>query len=303
MRANCISPPGFGPNNPIPYFGDRQLLLGTIRAYVEQNGLTNTHYSHEKTALGIRAAARGTKQINGRWVTYEAIWYVSPRSVMAVTIGHLSNHYPTAAITSFLSSVSLKSHVNIIPPEISSFITTRLPFGVSIDVPRDWWVLNETMNNLIRTSRDAILDFRGIAVGSDEEIVLIAANSWPPTTYAALRVTRVRPPLGNPDDIRHLSQEDLLEMRAANEAEMKQTLPLQGLQYLKTLSIKIEDIDGWPAVVFSYLRSGPNGPVIVYLIQIGRISDYLRINLSYRQSEKAMWMPVIERIKRSIRAR
>lgn len=209
---------------------------------------------------------------------------------------------------SYTTTFSLKGSaraINQLSPQStqSAFVTLRFPFEVSMDVPRDWWVLNDTMNRLIRTSRDAVLDLRGIPTQGDEEIVLIAANSWPPSTYAALRVTRVRPPLGDPNEFRQLSKADLQQLKNYNEAELKQILALQGLNYLKTIDVGIEEIGGWPAFVFSYARSGPKGPVVVYLIQITRKSDFLRINLSYRQAEATLWRPVIALIKKSIQAR
>jgi hypothetical protein len=79
-------------------------------------------------------------------------------------------------------------------------------------------------------------------------------------------------------------------------------LPLGGLKFLETTGIEVKEIGDWPAIVFSYRRSGPKGPVFVELIQIVRRQDFLRINLSYREDERALWMPVIIRIRNSIRA-
>ena len=83
---------------------------------------------------------------------------------------------------------------------------------------------------------------------------------------------------------------------------MRHLLPLQGLTFLEAMGIEVQEIGPWPAIVFSYRRSGPKGPVSVELIQVVRRRDYLRINLSYREDERALWMPVIMRIKNSIRA-
>jgi hypothetical protein len=185
----------------------------------------------------------------------------------------------------------------------SSFVTLKLPTEIAIDVPRDWWVLNHEINRLIRTSRDAVLDLRGIATSEDEETVLIAANSWPPVTYAALRVTRVQPSLAAPEEIRDLSWSDVRGLGEAFETEMRQSLPFQGLAFLETTGMEVEEIGGWPATIFSYRRSGPEGPVSVQLIQVVRREDLLRINLSFRDNERTLWMPVITRIKESIWAR
>jgi hypothetical protein len=183
-----------------------------------------------------------------------------------------------------------------------SFVTLSLPFEVAIDIPRGWWVLNDTINRLIRTSRDAVLDLRGVPTFDEDETVLIAANSWPPETYAALRVTRVQPPLAMPEEVLGLTRTELVGLSAEFETEMRYLLPLQGLTFLEATEIEVQEIGPWPAIVFSYRRSGPKGPVSVELVQVVRRRDYLRINLSYREDERALWMPVIMRIKNSIRA-
>lgn len=248
MRANCIGADDLEISEEIAFYSDKQLLLSTIQSYSEQNGLLNTSYTHERTPLGVRAGARGTKQIDGRWFTYEIVWYVSPRSVLSLVVGHLSEYYPTSAITSFLGSVSWRTQASNSPQ--SSFVNVQLPFEVSIDLPRNWWILNETMNNLIHTTRDAVLDLRGISIKDDEESLLIAANSWPPITYAALRVTRVYSPLGDSNEIRHLGSTDLSNLRDMFEAELMESLEIQGLQYIRTVDIHIEEIDESPAIIF-----------------------------------------------------
>ena len=56
-------------------------------------------------------------------------------------------------------------------------------------------------------------------------------------------------------------------------------------------------------ITTEYRRSGPKGPVIVSVIEIFTPSQELRINLSYRESEQAIWKPVIGKIRQSITVR
>jgi hypothetical protein len=303
MRANCIGSSDFGLSNPIAFYNDRQLLLSTLQDYFVQNGFGNVAYTYKISTIGIRAEARGTKQIAGNWVTYNTIFLVSPRSVMSLTVGNISERFPTAEIISFVDSVSLATHPPGRQSQDSSFLTIKLPYDVSIDVPREWWVLSESMNRMIQTSRDAILDLRGIAVDAGDEAVLIAANSWPPSTYASVRVVRSQSPLNVSDELGKLSEQDLDQLKKSIESELKQSLPLQGLTYLETMGLEMENVSGWPSLNFSYRRSGPNGPVYVQLIEVPRKADLLKINLSYRESGQVVWMPVIARIKQSFQAK
>jgi hypothetical protein len=224
------------------------------------------------------------------------------RSVMSIMGGIFPILPHTQATSRFFDSVTRPDSSARATSNESGLVTVRLPFEVAIDMPRDWWVLNDAVNQLIRTSRDAALDLRGIATSGDDERVLIAANSWPPETYAALRVTRIQPPLALPEEVLGLSRAELAQLMAEFETEMRQLLALQGFTFLEAKGIGIEEIGGWPAIVFNYRRSGPKGPVFLQLIQVIRRQDFLRINLSYREEERALWIPVVTRIKDSIRA-
>ena len=156
----------------MPYYEDRQLLLETVRAYAEQHGLSNVSIFYDNIDLGVRARARGTKQLDDRWVTYETVWFVSPRSVMGLTAGHFSESYPTLEISGFLDSVTRTDRSAKTTSNESSFAMLRLPFEVAIDIPRDWWVLNDVINQLLIPQRDTwqlgrVFDGMGPEVAAD----------------------------------------------------------------------------------------------------------------------------------------
>jgi hypothetical protein len=56
MRANCISVANHGSAQTIPYYQDRQLLLRTIQAHAEQNGLSTVSYLYDKIDLASAPA-------------------------------------------------------------------------------------------------------------------------------------------------------------------------------------------------------------------------------------------------------
>ena len=110
MRASCVVSSEHGRGNPIPAYLDRRLLVRLLQTWVEDNGVQYVYYTNEKTRLGVRASARGTKRIDGRALTVEAIWYASPRSIMSLTVVQRAESYPSAGISDFLSSVSQSRH-------------------------------------------------------------------------------------------------------------------------------------------------------------------------------------------------
>ena len=184
----------------------------------------------------------------------------------------------------------------------SYFSLVKLPRGVEVEVPKGWWLLGKDYNRVIETSVEAIMDLSGYELDNDKTANLIAASSTPFTTYASLRIDSITPPSVTPEDVISLSKSDVNEFSASMEQELSRMLPLQGNKMLDFYGSSTEQIDGHPALVTRYRRSGPKGPVIVEINQIfpGNMHD-LRINLAYRESEKGLWFAVIKKIRASIK--
>jgi hypothetical protein len=184
----------------------------------------------------------------------------------------------------------------------SYFSSVKLPRGVEVQVPKGWWLLGKDYNRIIQTSVEAAMDLSGIGLSDGEEVNLIAANSMPRITYAALRIDSTIPPSATPKEIINISKSELRELSSYMEQEFNKLLPLQGNRLLNFYGVHVERISGHPALVTRYRRSGPKGPVIVEINQIypgGR--HELRMNLSYRESEKALWLPVVKKIRATIK--
>lgn len=184
----------------------------------------------------------------------------------------------------------------------SYFSLVKLPRGVEVEVPKGWWLLGKDYNRVIKTSVEAIMDLSGYELDNDKIVNLIAASSTPFTTYASLRIDSITPPSVTPEDVISLSKSDVNEFSSSMEQELSRMLPLQGNKMLDFYGSSAEQIDGHPALVTRYRRSGPKGPVIVEINQIfpGNMHD-LRINLAYKESEKGLWFAVIKKIRASIK--
>jgi len=184
----------------------------------------------------------------------------------------------------------------------SYFSSVKLPRGVEVQVPKGWWLLGKDYNRMIQTSVEAAMDLSGIGLDGGEEVNLIAANSMPRTTYAALRIDSTIPPSATPKEIINISKSELRELSSYMEQEFNKLLPLQGNRLLNFYGVHVERISGHPALVTRYRRSGPKGPVIVEINQIYPGGSHeLRMNLSYRESEKALWLPVVKKIRATIK--
>ena len=144
------------------------------------------------------------------------------------------------------------------------------------------------------------MDLSGIGLQDGQEINLIATNSMPRSTYAAVRVDSIIPATGPPSIFSSVTPADVREFETEIRKFLQALLPQQGLQLIEILGTRIDKISGYPALVTEYRRTGPKGPVFVQINLIVTGSQDIRINLSYRESEVVLWKPVIGKIRQSI---
>lgn len=182
----------------------------------------------------------------------------------------------------------------------SQFLPVTLPRGIELQIPKGWWLLSADHNRVIQTSAEAAMDLSGIGLPDGQETNLIAANSMPRSTYAAVRVDSIIPPSVAPSEFTSITTADVRELQIEVRQNIQKLLPLQGSQLIEFFGSRIEKISGHPAIVTEYRRTGPKGPVFVQINQIFTPSQEVRISLSYRESEVALWKPVIGKIRQSI---
>lgn len=184
--------------------------------------------------------------------------------------------------------------------EKTNFTRVDLPRGMHLQLPTGWWLLGKDLNQMIETSAEAALDLAGLDVGEGQEVNLIAANSMPRTTYAAVRVDSTVPPTIQPSELLSASPQEVAEIAPEMKDNLQKVLPQQGLYLLEFYGIRKDSINDHPTLVTEYRRTGPKGPVHVQINQVFTRSQELRINLSYRESEAVLWKPVTAKIRASI---
>ena len=182
----------------------------------------------------------------------------------------------------------------------SAFAVVRLPRGVELELPKGWWMLGEDYQRLIQPSVEAAMDLSGLGLPEGQEINLIAANSMPRSTYAAVRIDSGTPPSMSPAAVSALSAAELRAIATETHTNLQKILPMQGNELIEFLGVRLDRISGYPALVTEYRRTGPKGPVFVQVNIISTPSQDIRVNLSYRESEVAVWGPVIGKMRKSI---
>lgn len=182
----------------------------------------------------------------------------------------------------------------------SNFVEVKLPRGVSLSLPATWRIIGPTEEQMIQTSSEATLDVSGIPLSTDNDAVLIAANSMPLSTYAAVRVVSTSPSSISPSQLSAMTPSVLREVEVLMRDMVVRILTTQGHALVEFIGTRAERISGSPAMVTRYRRTGPQGPVYVQSFVVYTASQQLTVTASFRESEAVLWKPVIEKIRHSI---
>ncbi|TJZ66833.1 hypothetical protein [Chitiniphilus eburneus] len=182
----------------------------------------------------------------------------------------------------------------------SNFIAVKLDRGVELQLPKDWGLFTAEHHQLIDTTVEATMELSGVGAPDRTKANLIAAYSMPRSTYAAVRVDSTKPLAGSTSAIANMSTAGIKLFQAGVHSTLQKTLRQQGLQLLAFYGVRRATISGYPALITDYRHSDPKGPVIGSIVQIFTPSQTLAINLSYRESEQAIWKSVIGKVYKSI---
>lgn len=180
------------------------------------------------------------------------------------------------------------------------FATLSLPYGVTVEVPKNWWIISGDLNTSIETAGEAAISLAGFDVPRGKKTTLFRANSMPRTTYAGIAINASDADIAA-EDIRGASATDLAELTPTIKEMMERSLAQGGLSVIEFYPIEKRDIDGQPALFISYKRTGPHGPVIVRMTRLVFDNREISVNLSYRESEGTLWTPIVGYIEKSLK--
>jgi len=192
-------------------------------------------------------------------------------------------------------SSQLVSHSEeiVLGPRDSRFALIRLPLGISIEVPENWFVIDGEINTTIETGGEAVYRLTGMDLPTSKKVNLFRANSSPPTTYASIAIYATNSDI-SPDELLEADETEIRELSPLMHQMFEQGLATQNCRIIQFDSIVREIVNGYPALVISYIRSGPNGPVVVQMTRLFVGDKEISLNLSYRLSEIQLWKPILD---------
>ena len=295
--------------------------LKRLDLYAKHYGIQAPEFQWEVSSMGPKASMRGTKILDNNGVptavTYEAIAYYGETSLFVVYVGGISESYPTTRVVRFLNSVKRNLNkseqsqaaskdatlsTSLLPARGSNFAKLKLPLGVSVEVPKNWRLLDGDINTTIETAAEAAMNLAGIELPRGKKVNLFRANSMPATTYAALAINATDSEI-NPDELKNASESEIRELSLMMSEMMQKSLSAQNLKVIEFYGVRREYVGKHPALVTEYKRTGPQGPVIVQMTRLFLGEKEISLNLSYRESEAQLWKPVIGYIRKSLTVR
>lgn len=186
-----------------------------------------------------------------------------------------------------------------LPPRDSKFALLELPLGVQIEVPKNWRPLDGEISTTIETGGEAAVRLAGFDLPRGQKVNLFRANSNPPTTYASIAINASDSEI-TPAELLAASAAEIRELSPMMHQMMNQTLSQQDQRIIRWDGVRRQIVDGHPALIINYVRSSPQGPVVVEMTRLFIADKQISLNLAYRQSEAGLWAAIIEYMRASL---
>lgn len=218
----------------------------------------------------------------------------------------VENGSPMASFVKGACTVSEALHPTAKPDNpvpASEFRRLDLAYGISIEIPSHWVVLDQATRENLGAAGTAIMTNAGIEDSGGKKDRLLSVNATPYPTGSMVRVSVTTPADYSQDDLAAATSADFKgveeEMRRGYAQAEGSGMP----KLLEMQRVHTENFNGRLALVVPYIRADRFGPspwqVTMYKIPVsGRLVE---ITLSQRQSDAPVWQPILERVKRSVR--
>lgn len=186
--------------------------------------------------------------------------------------------------------------------EDTAYKKVDLPFGISIEIPGHWTVLSKDMRANLAASSEARQKNAGIEIAVTYKN-LLAVDAMPKPAGASIRVGVTTPLQFTQSDLSQMGPNDLRTVEQIMLNRYQKEGASSGTTF-KMQAVRVEQFnDKYRALVIRYEQYGANGGshwlVTQYKIPVeGRL---LEMSFLCRPSDAGLWLPILERVKRSTR--
>lgn len=198
----------------------------------------------------------------------------------------------------FCAALSQSAHA-----QQGSYTRVELPQHLSIEVPSHWKVLPRASRANVAAAGRAMMESAEQDASTGKKETLLAVNATPEPSGAMVRVSVTRPPEYSQEDLKAATTSDLKELEVELSQVYRKLEAAGGPTVIQMHPVRLETVAGRRALSISYRRTSAAGPspwqVVQYKVPL---SDRLvEVTLSYRESDAALWRPILEKVKRSLR--
>ena len=293
-------------------FSDNLLVMVIVTFKVDKTESTyrQTHVLVEKeygdfpepssTSKHILASKKRIGRIAIEHLLYKQLGMPIEQIMLYRTKGTTQQHTTPAPSNAAPVATGESAVGSSLPARHSRFALVKLPLGVSIEVPKNWRLLDGDFNTTIETAGEAVLNLAGIKLPTGQKANLFRANSNPPTTYAGIAINATDSDIP-PAELLAASDAEIRELAPLMHQMLDQGFAAQNLRVIRFDGVRREIVDGHPALVIKYVRSGPQGPVVVQMTRLFIGDKEISLNLSYRRSEAVVWKPIVDHMRSTFR--
>lgn len=184
----------------------------------------------------------------------------------------------------------------------SNFITVLLPLGISIDIPRNWEVLNNDQLITLDTTVESQLDLTRLP--KDASTLSFAAYHSDGTLENAKVIVRYYPNTEVfQEEIRRYGSKEIQEFDNAIKQSIFNAAKLSGDTILSWGGTRKQEIGNHSALITSYRRPpfpGQQGSATVQLLRVFDGAKTFSVTVSYNEMSAVFYKPICERIMSTI---
>lgn len=192
--------------------------------------------------------------------------------------------------------------VGMVVDSSNDYTTHQLSYGISIDVPTHWTILESDVRKNINLTGKAIVKDSGVEEDLEKE-TLIAANATPSPTGAMLRVSITKPAPFSQIDIAKPTRAELDALQEVLQSQFKAAESHGGAKLVRMDPVEVKDWNGKRAMVLTYTRKSIDGTADWHVVHYRVPMSYglIEAMFSCRASDSVIWKPILENVRKSMK--
>lgn len=180
------------------------------------------------------------------------------------------------------------------------FISIRLPYGLSVELPQSWQVFTGENKEALTTLGLAELDLSQMLVPASH--ALIRATATPADHPASIFIAYQSQSPITPTQAAELTATTLADYDPDLRNAVEQQMHPQGITLVEWSGTRQDQIDGQSVLVSEYLRKNPNTPTVREQINLIPLAyGMVLLSVTYNEQAGDSWRSMVMRIRSSCR--